>query len=709
MKEASASKFNITLPSKGSFELRLTRPFSAFVLLFSLIHLLSLSVSVHDYQWLVAKLSETDRNYKKWSWFEGVEAQKREIHSIRLAAVTVLFQQIVENQQAADNALRVLLKALQEILLDGHLITAQSTIAKAVRAILQHIKEKPQRQPTLRSCGLELILRRVSDDTSRLPADLQRDIQEIVQLCQLKPSAVTDGPPSKRRSLDNASITIDDLLNYTLATINVPRRASQDHILQLDAIITDSWQTLDEPQQCKLAEAVGLFSCTAAGKLRWKISTSTDSETVRCAICESGSEPVLARQPLAFDLGQPLKSILSKKLSPPVILAAIQAYGRLLIHDMSNPVLRISTSVLATNVLKLLSSQDRSLRIAVVQILPLLFKDRDVDSIRDVISENRQSVFKHHLRDLLTSAAQNTPLLETTVMAYGAIGKVASQTDQHLILSNLVDFLGHNNSFIAALAYREILAIATTHRQSTWQMFSPFWSTISVKVVEQMISRPQILARISDILEIRDSAFLTRTQNFTVPVLVAGGHRDILIHISNKMNVQVWELLKTNMPFVLAGLFTQERGKSEFGVDFMINLMSANKSSGAGKPLIDTRSLIFSSRTPLTIELLKMLGTESDAKRERVFGALQIVATYVMDKPLGDMRTKSHEILKLYLQNNVLELMNHFTDIITDKKGRKTFTEKIGCIAGIQEIVRFASAAAKAALPQVDLLFSRLT
>jgi UME (NUC010) domain len=77
------------------------------------------------------------------------------------------------------------------------------------------------------------------------------------------------------------------------------------------------------------------------------------------------------------------------------------------------------------------------------------------------------------------------------------------------------------------------------------------------------------------------------------------------------------------------------------------------------------------------------------------------VAAYVAPLPRGT----SPEILKNYISNNILELMNHFTDIITDKRGRKTFTEKIGCIAGIQEIIMVSEgAASKSALPQVPPL-----
>ena len=83
---------------------------------------------------------------------------------------------------------------------------------------------------------------------------------------------------------------------------------------------------------------------------------------------------------------------------------------------------------------------------------------------------------------------------------------------------------------------------------------------------------------------------------------------------------------------------------------------------------------------------------------------------YVSDKPMvvqGGPRAL--DFVKSYLLNNVLELMSYFTDIITDKKGRKTFTEKIGCITGIQEIITFAAGASKAALPQVPPFVSDLT
>jgi len=714
MRAISTNTFSIALPTKDTFDLRLSKPSSAILLVVSLLQVLSLSLEPRDYQWLVAKLFEVRRRQSKWIWYADVKTQARKLQSATLQTTTALFLQITAHGRNPDNILRLLVKSVQDALTGEQLPeNLLRHVGTALNVVLAFVKENV-------CYKRDLVLSEIADIIRRIPeaerlgwlSEIRTAMPEILDLSQPSiPSIEGDNgpPPKKRPKMDNTAVTIDQLLSHILDGLNVERRASQDHTLQLSALISESWQAFNESQRLKLAEAVGLFGCSATGKLKRTIPNATNFEALKCTICDGSGGLAPSKQPLAFDLSRPLLSILLKRPSPSVTRAAIRSYARILMHDISDPILRIPVSPLADNILNFLNSKDRGQRIAAVQILPLLFTDRDIESLSDILSENRQAILRN-IRKLQVSSARDKPLLETTVMAYGEIGKVATQADLSLVLTNLVDFLGHNNSFIAALAYREILAVAAAHGQSTWQMFSPFWSNISVKVVEQMRSRPQILARLADILEIRDSAFLTRTQNFTVPALVAGGHREILMQMSDKMGVQVWEMLKTNMPYVLAVLFTQERGRTETGVEFMVNLMAGNKKVQTGKPLIDTRTLIFSSRTPLTIELLKMLATESDAKRERVFMALQTVAAYVTERSVGEAGgSKGQEILKLYLQNNVLELMNHFTDIITDKKGRKTFTEKIGCIAGIQEIVRSASVASKAALPQVVPLKSRLT
>ena len=488
--------------------------------------------------------------------------------------------------------------------------------------------------------------------------------------------------------------TIDTVFKHLLTTIGIARNISQDHSTQLISIIIEKWEFLSDLQRHSLAESIGLLGCASAGKLKSNVD-SNSLQVFKCSVCDVKETPVPSKHPPALNLRDPLLAIAGKKSAPSINMAVTRAFGRLITHDTSPNIINLSKSQLAEKVFFQLRSENRDQRIAATQILHLLFKDRESPNIN--LSENRRVITR-----LVRNFASEKPLLETTVMTYAEIGKVATQNDLSFVLSFLVDFLGHNNSFIAALAYREILAVAAAHGQSTWQMLSPFWPSISVKVVEQMRSRPQILQRLSEVLDIRDSMFLVRTQNFTVPSLVLGKHRDVLEQLSSKMGLRVWEMLKDNMPYILAGIFTQVSQSKRTNIDFLVELMATNKDL---KLTFDTKSLVSSCRTPLTVELLKMLVNEAEEKRQRAFSALQNVAIYASEKQSGLYREgpKALDFVKSYLLNNMLELMSYVTDVITDKKGRKTFTEKIGCIGGIQEIVKLAAVASKAALPQVLL------
>ena len=700
LSKASTNAFSITFPTKDAFDLKVGTPLQAFKLAHSLLHLLSLILESRDTQWLSQKLIQLEGQLKKWSWNDAIQAAKPILHASSLYPVCLLLRRCGDRPTQQTVVFRTLLEWTRTVLIASELKGELLPLEMALTSIIDAIDQPDSLQSIFLTTNLPDGLRNFKSSHRQISPKMAKSVDALIQLSSqaTRENQPKQHFPNKRRQIES-STTIDGLFRHLLSTVGVTRIHSHDHVTQLNSIISERWDTLNDVAQIAFVQGLGLLACAASGKLKEHFDHSSLS-TFKCLICDGVEDPILSKQPLAFSLYEPIHALLQKKLTSQVRLSAITTFARIITHDMSSNLLSLSKSSVAQSIINLLSSETREQRIAVTQSLPLFFRDREVPMLSDIITENRVIIFRH-LKKLHASGTHEKPLLETTVMAYSEIGKVATQNDLSFVLGTLVDFLGHKNSFIAALAYREILAIATAHNLSTWQLFSPFWSSISVKIIEQMRSRPQILQRMSEILEIRDSVFLTRTQHFTVPSLVLDRQGDVLEQISRKMGVRVWEILKENMSYILAVLFTQDNQKTANSIEFLVNLMSANKSSGS-KPSIDTRSLIFSCRTPLTVELLKMLGSESDAKRERVFHALQTVAIYVSEKPPQDIRgTRGQEFLKAYLQNNMLELMNYFTDIITDKKGRKTFTEKIGCIAGIQEIIRFAAAASKSALPQV--------
>lgn len=695
MKAVSSNTFAILFPTKGTFELRITNPFHAFSLATSLMHLLSLVVEPRDSQWLLSKLIQLDAQFRKWQWCDTIRNSKSSLQSAKLDMATSLLN---KSDRQKDGTLKLVLQWIQSIVLEGELLSLQMSIENALDGILASESQTCSLRSMITLSSLPVTLKKIPEsDNAKLSPKLSANIAQILKLAKfdvMHPNSYINDLPTKRRNIETVT-TIDIVFKYLLTTLGIARNTSQDHTTQLKSIVSEKWDSFSDLQRCTISESIGLLGCASAGKLR----AHADHNSLcvfKCIICDGTEKPISSKQPSALELGSLLHAIVSRKSAPSITVALSRAFGRIVTHDTSPSLFDVGESLPHCLVCLQLKSENRDQRIAATQILPLFFKDRDPQTSTDVITGNR-TIICGILRALLRSPEKQ--LLETTVMAFSEVGKVAIQNDLSFVLSTLVDFLGHNNSFIAALAYREILAVATAHGQSTWQMFSPFWPTISIKVVEQMRSRPQILQRLSEILDIRDSLFLMRTQNFTVPPLVLGKHHDVLAQLSQKMGVRVWEMLKENMPYILAGIFTQDNRRTETGTEFLVQLMSA---SSDAKLNVDTRGLIVSCRTPLTVELLKMLANENEGKRERVFHALQTVASYVSEKPIQQLGgPRASDFLKSYLLNNILELMNHFTDIITDKRGRKTFTEKIGCIAGIQEIITFAAGASKAALPQV--------
>lgn len=704
MKDLSSNEFAISLPTKSLFELRIADPSQAFALAGSLLHLLSLFIEPRDTQWLVSQLAHLDTQLKKWIWSESVQTNISTLETARVDAVIALLGRRGQRAGRLDGVLRLLFQWIQSAMFNGNYQISRPSTERALDGVLAALTRTPSFRPSFISSSLPDALRQfVASGGTKVSPKARLTITQILQISNSDirhSGSLNDDLRHKQRNAE-IHMTIDTVLKHLLTSLGLSRDTNQDHTIQLRSLIFEKWASYSDSDKCTITETIGLLACAAAGKLRLYINELQNSQTFVCSVCDGTDKAVSSKHPPALDLRLSLLSIMQKTPASSIIVAAVRTFGRLVTHDTSPHMLSLSKSTLPEAVLNLLSSKNRDQRIAVTQVLPLLFKDHASPELTEILSENRRIIFRQ-LQKFQSLSNEGGPLHETTVMAYSEIGNVATHNDLCFVLTNLVNFLGHNNSFIAALAYRQIPAVAAAHGQSTWQMFSPFWPNISVKVIELMRSRPQILQRLSEILDIRDSVFLTRTQSFTVPPLVVGKHRDLLEIMSQKMGVRVWEMLKENMAFILARLFTQENRRIEIGIDFLIGLMAANKSSDEYKPKVDTRNLILSCRTPLAIELLKMLGSESDAKRERVFHALQTVALYVSEKPMQPLGTsKAQDCLKTYLENNILELMNHFTDIITDKRGRKTFTEKIGCIAGIQEIVRFAASASKSALPQV--------
>ncbi|CCJ28861.1 unnamed protein product [Pneumocystis jirovecii] len=252
--------------------------------------------------------------------------------------------------------------------------------------------------------------------------------------------------------------------------------------------------------------------------------------------------------------------------------------------------------------------------------------------------------------------------------------------------------------FWAELA-KYIHSISDAHNLTPWQLFSPYWSTVSVAVVRQMQSRPQIVQIFSTILGISSSDFLARTQSYTLPYLIISKRKDVIEQIAFSVQKDVSKLCLDNMPYILAVLLTQNVTCVESATMLLLSLASSDFKK------VDLSSLVRSEPILIVVELLQMFSSEIDEKRKRVLRALEIVSAIVSKIPLDQIYSNafnSADLLSTFFTRYTLGIVAQFTDLINDVRGKNSVSQKLRYLSGIEELVKLSGNSISNAIPQVS-------
>ena len=166
----------------------------------------------------------------------------------------------------------------------------------------------------------------------------------------------------------------------------------------------------------------------------------------------------------------------------------------------------------------------------------------------------------------------------------------------------------------------QIQAISAARKETPRQLFTPFWRSISPKVVRQLPSRPQITQLLSELCDFEVSQFLVVTQAYTLPYLILDSECGVIERIAQangNMTVKTLCFNKNNMPAILAVLLTQDSGNAENTTIELLKAVSPEFQK------IYFRQLIRSDQMMLAGELIKMAGDENnpqnEAKKEKVY------------------------------------------------------------------------------------------
>ena len=314
------------------------------------------------------------------------------------------------------------------------------------------------------------------------------------------------------------------------------------------------------------------------------------------------------------------------------------------------------------------------------------------------------------------------------------IHRISSGDEMNLVLLKLVEYLGHTNALISALAYDEVRTYYTSSSPpnanasqiqkisnhshfSAMKLFAPYWRTIAVTVVQDIHRRPQIAQQISDLLAMSVSEFLSMTQIHTVPFFVLTKKQDILQRIADACGQSIMVLCRehNNLAAILSCVLLRTSSDLEGLVMALLNAVSPEFRN------VDCADLLKSEPQSTASELLKAAGENDEIKRPKVsrfllgsvrgrsnplkaHQALHFLAEITHGRSVsGRGSARKMDSIGPFFESHVLGIMALLADTINDGKGPQPILEKIRCLGAIREMIKLAKSYVSNGLPQVRI------
>ena len=355
----------------------------------------------------------------------------------------------------------------------------------------------------------------------------------------------------------------------------------------------------------------------------------------------------------------------------------------------------IRTSRFAQHCLNSLRSSIRELRTASAQTLSSLLRDSLPESLR---VQNRQVVLEH-LRAASTRNVASEQ--ETLVTAWGQVAISCGEKELNLALLQLVEYLGHGNAFVCAMAFSELESIATHKGLSPKDLFQPFWRSIAVAVVQELHSKPQKAQQLCDLLSMDVNSFLMLTQREILPFLVLTKRKDILQRVANARGhgATVEDIImqpSTNLAAILAFLLSQSSHEAEELAFSCLTEVAPDLRK------TDMTSLVKVNPVLVACEMLKLGGEQSPERKSRAYQAFQTFANIAERLPgQRKVHAKSSRAVASFFDDKILGILTHFSGQLETGPQSESIMEKIRCLKGLTDMLIIAKGQLSAALPQI--------
>ncbi|TKA77849.1 hypothetical protein B0A55_05162 [Friedmanniomyces simplex] len=372
-------------------------------------------------------------------------------------------------------------------------------------------------------------------------------------------------------------------------------------------------------------------------------------------------------------------------------LGAVLAIGAAVQRTSDASFLDLQVSPTGNYCIASLGSSNRELRIAAGQCLPHFLRHNLPDNLT---SKNRHGALDY----LRTLSERDVPSMhETLIGAWAQVALACDEPELNLVLLRLTDYLGHPNALVSAAAYVEIEKLAAARQQNVDDLFEPFWSSVSIAIVQDLHSRPQRAQQMCELLGTDINTFLLTTQRHTVPTLVLTKRKDVLQRIAAaRGTANISDLVlqpKTNLAATVAVLLTQPANDLE---EAALECLEGVATNFRGT---DLKNLVKIDAPMIACEMLKRTADAPDRQKPRLYRAIQVFANIAERRP-GQSKApgKANKALFEFFDLHILGVMAHFS--MTLENAAPVF-EKVRCLKAMKDMIHLVKSRVGTALPQL--------
>ncbi|PWY66408.1 hypothetical protein BO70DRAFT_390661 [Aspergillus heteromorphus CBS 117.55] len=463
----------------------------------------------------------------------------------------------------------------------------------------------------------------------------------------------------------------------------------------LSTAVRKTYFGLEEQSKLEFLGVLDSIPCAIAGSLTGPMDVSS-KDVFLCRLCHYEDDGLNIeadwRCTDTNELYQILVYIIPKLTRNATLrVAAIVALRKVLMHASSSSYMQLRSSVFGEFCLQSLRSSVRELRIITGHSITSFVR-------RSMDCEIRRSNFVVILDWLQTlSDKQEIPLHETCIITLCRLARLSSDEEMNIILLRLVEYMGHPNQFVCAVAYTELMSLAQHLSLTPAGLFRPFWRTLSLTIVKNFQSRPSMAEQLCDFLGMKVDDLLRLTEIFVLPYLVLTRKRDIITRVgaTYKDIKTPFDICseKNNLASILAFLLSQPSSDPE---EFIMSALSEVDAAFRGRTLAE---LLRIEPILIACDLLKGLGDLGEEKGTRFRRALYLLAVRVPRKSGHAPRRASS--IGHFIEEHVLGIITQFAHAINDFQVRQPLVEKKRNIAAIGEMIKVARGHVSSALPQI--------